>query len=160
MHIFISLFKIKFIRMTLVNKLIQDLSEQFSDTSSVYRIVCPQHKVKSSSITIYLTTLPPHTPSPSTIMLSVSVRFLCLFFLFVICCFQFYIPHMSEIIQFFFLTDLFCLALYSQNLSKLSQMALFNLFLCLSSIPLYMHQISFSQLFIKGHFVVFKFWPL
>ena len=71
--------------------------------------MCPPPKVKSSSATIYLilftfysTTFPPSFPLVTTILLSVSVSF-CLFVCFsylFICCFQFYIPPMSEIIWF------------------------------------------------------------
>lgn len=72
--------------------------------------------------------LTPLTPFPlaTSILVSVSVRFVSLF----ICRFQFYNPHMSDIIWFlifFFLTDLFGLEWYSQGPSTLFQNAVSHL---------------------------------
>ena len=69
--------------MILVNKTIQVSHEQFYDTSSVCCIVCPTPKVKSSSVTIYLTSFTLYylltlLRLVTTILLSVSMRF-CLF---------------------------------------------------------------------------------
>ena len=49
-----SSFLIKFIGVTLVNEIIWVSSVHFYDTWSVYCIVCPPPKVKSSSVTLYL----------------------------------------------------------------------------------------------------------
>ena len=87
-YAFQKCFKLNFIGMTLVNKIIWVSSVHFHDTWSIYCIVCPQHKVKSCFVTIYLAPFTLYCPPPpfrlvTTILLSVS-----------------FIPHMSEIVWF------------------------------------------------------------
>ena len=94
----------KFIGVALVNKVMWVSSVHFCNRSSVYCITLDLTSFTTQSQASFChhifdplyTILPPANPSSplvTTILLSVSVSF-CLF----MCCFQFYIPHMSEII--------------------------------------------------------------
>ena len=88
---------------------------------------CLPLEVKSPSVARYLTpfTLYGPTPFPSGDRHTVVCVYLsCL----IICCFQFYIPHTSEIIWFLTLSDLFYLVWYPQDPSMLLKMAAFPFF--------------------------------
>ena len=88
---FINIFVIKFLGLTLVNKIIQVSSIDFHNTSSVYYIYCLLTKVKFPSLTIYrssLFLLPPLTvPYPlvtTTVFVVCSYEFL---FVYLVCSF-------------------------------------------------------------------------
>ena len=119
-------------------------SVKFYDTSTVHYIVCLPPKVKSSSLTMYLTPFtlyysPTPFPLVTTILLSVSVSF-CYFCVF-ICCFQFYIPHMSEIIWFWaFSVWLISLSMiFSRAIHVVTNGSISSFLIWLSSIPLSMY---------------------
>lgn len=78
--VFLS-FLIKFIRVTLVHRVIEVSGVRFYDTSSIHYIVCPPPKVTSSSITIQLAPFTLHcSPTPfslvNAMLLSVSMSFI------------------------------------------------------------------------------------
>ena len=119
---------IKFIGVTLVNKIIQVSGAQFHNTSFVHWTVCSPPQVKSPSITIYppyiLFYLPlPHLPLAITVLVSVSISSSFSFLLnpsipnhspnscqpalsmslSLFCLLFLQISHMNEIIWYFFL---------------------------------------------------------
>ena len=68
-----EILSIKFLGLTLVNKIIQVLSVHFYDSWSSYCIACSPSEVISSSVTIYLTffplySFPPPSPLANTII--------------------------------------------------------------------------------------------
>ena len=118
-------------------------------------IVCSPPKVESPSITIYLTPFTLFTtlssPSPSdnhhsVVSVNLSVLFVHLL-LFVL----YPTYEWSHVVLVLFNLFSFFLAWYSEDPSMLSQMAVFRLFLWLSSIPLYVYHIFYTQSSIKGH---------
>ena len=121
---------IKFIRLTMANKIIWISSVQFSNTSSVY-CMWVSFRSPGPSFTTYLTPYtfsdPPHCPFPlvTTTLQSVYelLSVLSVFFSFLHC----YIPPMSEIICLWTFSVLFLLAWYSQDPSLLLQMTVFDL---------------------------------
>ena len=103
-------FSTNYIGVTLVNKNIYVSAVQFYETSSVYGIVCLPAKV---NLLCHHTFDPLPFPDPSSTLPSgthhtVSVfEFLLVFSCLFICCLQFYIPYMNEIIRFLTFPDLF-----------------------------------------------------
>ena len=92
-------FLIKFIEITLVDKIIQVSSFPFYNPSPAYCIVCLSPK--SNLLSPY--NWPPLLCAPPTLTSGnyhtvVSMSFSL--FLFFICCLQFYIPHLNEIMWF------------------------------------------------------------
>ena len=85
-------------------------------------------------------------------LFSLSMSF-CMFCWF-ICCFQFYIPHISEIMWFFTFSNLYHLAWYSQG----SSMAAFHLFLCQSYILLCICTTSLPSHLLRDTLVVSVSW--
>ena len=102
LYITFLFFNFKFIRVTLVNKIIQVSSVQIYDLSSVYCVLCSSPKVKSSSITIYLILLPFTTPTSLSLgnhhTVAYIYEFLFVCSCLIICSFQFYVQYMNEVI--------------------------------------------------------------
>ena len=149
--IFFLLLSIKFIGLTLVNRIIYVSRAHFCDTWYVHCNACPPPKVKPSSVTIYLAhfILPPHHLLPSGNYSTVVGVYV----------FQIYIPQISEIIWFLAFPD--WPVLLNIIFSMLSQKAVLHLFLRLNSIPLYIYSTfsSFNPV-LKGTFVVSMSWLL
>ena len=114
---FISFFKLNPLGWHWLRRLHRLQSAHLYDTSSAYCIERPPPKVKSSSVTIYLTAFTLYHPRPRPrshhTVVCVSV-FLLVFLVCSLTTFSF-MSHVNEIIWFLTFSDLFCLARYSQE---------------------------------------------
>ena len=152
---------LKFFKLTLLGWHWVTKLYRFSVYSSVvhhlYIALCVYHPKSNLLPSPCVWILPLLTLSPLSTCpcLWVLVCLSCLF----ACCFQFYIPHMREIIWFLTFSDLLRWAEYSQGPPMLLQRAAFHPFLWLSSVPLCVCTASLSGPLSKDTLVVSMSWP-